>query len=108
MEDILSQRNQAAFAPPASTAPAKLGGQERLSQIPHSTPRPTGRVRKKSKQQLMLESQERRVVSKKEEARAKRKATATRKRGEASDEKDGERIAIGVTSLRGCHRHRYD
>lgn len=36
-------------------------------------------MRKKSKQQLMLESQERRVVSKKEEARAIREAAAVRK-----------------------------
>lgn len=67
------------IAAPIATAPAILPAQQRLSQIPHPSRGPTGRVRAKSKQQLKLESQERADATKKEETRAKREAAKARK-----------------------------
>ena len=61
------------------TAPAALPAQH-LSQIPHSTAGPTGRTRTKSKQQLQMESQERRDTEKKQTANTKRAAAAARKK----------------------------
>ena len=67
-----------AARPSAATASAALSAQ-RLSQIPHSSKGFIGRQRKKSKQQLAVESQERFEAQKKVDAKVKKEAAKMKK-----------------------------
>ncbi len=77
---FINQRDQIIFALLVSTRSTKLNSQKRLYQIFYSIVESIERVRKKSKQQLMFESQKRRAILKKNETKTKKQTTTIKKK----------------------------